>query len=51
MIGDVRRPVMVNSVKVVGWGDEGAPTSTLGGRKCWGSFLTPTYGVQVSADQ
>jgi len=29
--------------RTVGWGDEGTPTSTIGGRQCWGSFLTPTY--------
>ena len=32
-----------SAMSAVGWGDGGTPTNTP--RKCWGSYLTPTYGT------
>jgi hypothetical protein len=33
----------------VGWGEARTPTHLAVGKKCWGSFLTPTYGSVLVA--
>ena len=45
--------IIISNVTVVGWGDEGTPTSPRVG-KSWGSFLTTTvmsFGNDTSADE
>jgi hypothetical protein len=39
--------VFARFVIAVGWGEERTPTLFLIRDDCWGSFLTPTYGIDA----